>query len=327
MIVLDFIIVAAIAYFVFVLFFKQQESFEISGYNASTQEYSPVNRKITYNNGYIMGNLSKLLYEFTMDIERKITQKSTLTNSISIEEQDFNQASMEKRQHHINSIINKLNDMFNAPLAVIEFDKSYGIKEAFGTGYIYLLFKVSITPEFIEYTRNDISAADTGIKKESKFQTYNTIFLALDTNYNVYQVRLYGLESIDSNAVTGTDNNKQENQSINFPEESNLTLTEEQTKQKAQDYIDKNHEEEEGKCFIREGIEDNISFDVDCKLNGGIWDNPCKTNEQCPYYDGERGGCNLGNGYCEMPKGTKNISFKKYEGTPVVENKKVVFDV
>ena len=60
MVLIDFIIVAAIAYFVFVLLFNQQEAFETRGSNATLQEYSPVDRKITYNNDYIVNNFSKL---------------------------------------------------------------------------------------------------------------------------------------------------------------------------------------------------------------------------------------------------------------------------
>ena len=58
--------------------------------------------------------------------------------------------------------------------------------------------------------------------------------------------------------------------------------------------------------------------------NKGIWDKPCKTNEDCPFYkanqnyDNELGGCV--NGYCEFPINMKTLSFTKAENKPVCYN-------
>lgn len=324
--ILDILLLAAALYFIFSCVFKTEEKFETSGYNSTINAYSPVSRVINYNNDYIVNNFSKLLYEFAMEIERETHQSATIKPSIVIPEEDFVQASMVKRQYDVNLAIEKLNNKFNAPLTVIEIDKSYGIKEAFGPGYIYLLFKVNVTPEFIEHAKNDDKSTQIGVSNESKFKIYNTVFLALTTRYELYQLRLYDLESIDANKVNGNDTSTvQQNQNLNFPYETNLSSSDNQIKEQAQAYVDENHKEEEGKCFIREGVEDNIGFDVDCKLNGGIWDSVCTEDSQCPFYDGENGGCNVDTGYCAMPKGTKNISYKKYEGIPQKENEKLVF--
>lgn len=307
--VIDFLVIAVAVYFIFRLFFKSKETFT-QAYNATINEYSPAKSKIIYNNDYIVNNFTTLLYQFAMEIERRNNQRATISQAIKIKEQDFNQASLAKRQQHVNSVINSFNDMFQKPLAVIQLDKSYGIKEAYGDGYIYLLFKVNITPEFISYANYESPSGKIMLKNQDKFETYNTIFLALTPSYKVHQLRLYGIESIDVNGSSGIDQNKQENQSINFPEQdnNNLKLNETEAKQQAQDYINKNHTEEEGKCFTKQGIEDKIEFDTLCQLNGGIWDSPCKTDEECPYPEE---GCNKDSGYCNMPKGVKNISYKK----------------
>ncbi len=305
--VIDFLVIAAAVYFIFTLFFSKKETF-IQGYNATIDNYSPAESKINYKEDYIVNNFSTLLYTMAMEIERKNNETTTITPNIDIKEQDFNQALLAKRQQHVNTIINSFNEMFQKPLAVIELDRSHGIKEAFGPGYIYLLFKVTITPEFIAYGNNQSPSGKMMLQKHKKFETYNTIFLALTTSYKVYQVRLYGIESIDANAQNGIDENKQVNQSIIKPQQDNLKLDETESKQQAQDYITKNHSEEEGKCFTQQGIEDKIEYDTMCQLNGGIWDTPCKEDEECPY---KEEGCNKDTGYCNMPKEIKNISYKK----------------
>lgn len=305
--VIDILVLAAAVYFIFTVFFNSKETF-IQGYNATIDTYSPAKSKINYKDNYIVNNFSTLLYSMAMEIERKNNEKASLTPNIIINEQDFNQAMLAKRQQHVNTIINAFNNMFQKPLAVIEMDKSYGIKEAFGPGYIYLLFKVNITPEFVAYGNNESPSGKMMLQKHKKFEIHNTIFLALTTSYKVHQVRLYNIESIDANAQSGIDQNNQVNQSINFPQQDNLKLDETETKQQAQDYITKNHSKEEGKCFTQQGIEDKIEYDTICQLNGGIWDTPCKEDEECPY---TKEGCNKDTGYCNMPKGVENISYKK----------------
>ena len=241
--VIDFLVLAAAVYFIFTVFFKTKETF-IQGYNATIDTYSPAKSKIDYKDSYIVNNFSTLLYTMAMEIERKNNETTTITPNIEVQEQDFNQALLAKRQQHVNIIINSFNEMFQKPLAVIEMDKSYGIKEAFGPGYIYLLFKVNITPEFIAYGNNQSPSGKMMLQKHKRFEIYNTIFLALTTSYKVHQVRLYGIDSIDANAQNGIDENIQVNQSIIKPQQDNLKLDETEAKQEAQDYITKNHSEE-----------------------------------------------------------------------------------
>lgn len=48
----------------------------------------------------------------------------------------------------------------------------------------------------------------------------------------------------------------------------------------------------------------------------GIWDRPCYTNDECPFYkanknyDNNRGGCL--NGFCEMPLNVQNLTYRHY---------------
>ena len=54
-----------------------------------------------------------------------------------------------------------------------------------------------------------------------------------------------------------------------------------------------------------------------CILNEGIWDAPCKTNDDCPFYQKNKnypnnfGGCNRG--YCQMPLGLKRLGYTNYD--------------
>ena len=69
-----------------------------------------------------------------------------------------------------------------------------------------------------------------------------------------------------------------------------------------------------GRCF-KSNISD-ITNEESCKKNFGIWDTPCKTNFDCPYYVDSfnrlkigRGACL--SGYCEFPKGVERVGYKK----------------
>lgn len=52
-----------------------------------------------------------------------------------------------------------------------------------------------------------------------------------------------------------------------------------------------------------------------CKADGGLWDAPCTSDDQCPYfqknteYPNYRGGC-LDSGWCEMPLGVTQPSYR-----------------
>jgi hypothetical protein len=52
------------------------------------------------------------------------------------------------------------------------------------------------------------------------------------------------------------------------------------------------------------------------KKDTDVWDKPCEFHEECPFFGADkfdkfRGGC-LQGGYCEMPLGVKNVSYRTY---------------
>lgn len=83
------------------------------------------------------------------------------------------------------------------------------------------------------------------------------------------------------------------------------------------------YDNSKSKCFNKKTITKShcISKDED---GLGVWDKPCKNNNECPFYKknknyiNTRGGCI--NGYCEMPLNVKQISYKKYKGYPLCYN-------
>jgi len=86
------------------------------------------------------------------------------------------------------------------------------------------------------------------------------------------------------------------------------------------------------KCFIKpqytsiNNIENDFSTQQSCVINGGIWDSPCKKNIDCPYYKkntnypNKYGECNINTGYCMLPEGLTQISFKHSTGKPICYN-------
>lgn len=76
------------------------------------------------------------------------------------------------------------------------------------------------------------------------------------------------------------------------------------------------------RCF---GLDElHIGDRQTCVIEGGIWDKPCKNDSDCPYknhnYPNNFGKCNLNTGYCQMPKGVKNISYRYGIGKPTCYN-------
>ena len=75
-------------------------------------------------------------------------------------------------------------------------------------------------------------------------------------------------------------------------------------------------EKKRGFCFGKSSLDKDscISYTEDDGV--GIWDTPCKYNEECPFYKqninypNNRGGCK--NGYCEMPAGIERLGYKEY---------------
>lgn len=73
---------------------------------------------------------------------------------------------------------------------------------------------------------------------------------------------------------------------------------------------------ENGYCFYKDSQDKDTCISYTEEGDVGIWDTPCKFNEECPFYKknmnypNSRGGCI--NGYCEMPVNIKTLGFKEY---------------
>lgn len=72
-------------------------------------------------------------------------------------------------------------------------------------------------------------------------------------------------------------------------------------------------------CFIdgRQVTSDVLtSTQNSCEAAGGVWDSPCESDKQCPYfqangnYPNTRGKCNVYSGMCELPEGLQRRSFR-----------------
>lgn len=66
-----------------------------------------------------------------------------------------------------------------------------------------------------------------------------------------------------------------------------------------------------GLCQGKHGIAIDRATPQLCIRAGGTWDRPCERDSECPFYDWRRGrgGCNR-SGFCEMPLGVDNKSFR-----------------
>ena len=71
-----------------------------------------------------------------------------------------------------------------------------------------------------------------------------------------------------------------------------------------------------GYCFYKTAPDKNSCISYTKEGGVGIWDTPCKYNEECPFYKknlnypNSRGGCI--NGFCEMPVNIKTLGYKEY---------------
>ena len=73
---------------------------------------------------------------------------------------------------------------------------------------------------------------------------------------------------------------------------------------------------ENGYCFYKDSPDKDTCISYTEEGGVGIWDTPCKYNEECPFYKknmnypNSRGGCI--NGFCEMPVNIKTLGYKEY---------------
>ena len=83
-----------------------------------------------------------------------------------------------------------------------------------------------------------------------------------------------------------------------------------------------------GYCFFKDALDKNTCISYTPQEGVGVWDTPCKYNEECPFYKknmnypNSRGGCI--NGYCEMPVNIDIIGYKEYNEAR--ENKAICYN-
>jgi hypothetical protein len=71
-----------------------------------------------------------------------------------------------------------------------------------------------------------------------------------------------------------------------------------------------------GRCFFKNAYDKNECISYTPEGGVGIWDTPCKYNEECPFYKkntnypNNRGGCV--DGFCEMPVNVGLLGYKEY---------------
>jgi hypothetical protein len=103
-----------------------------------------------------------------------------------------------------------------------------------------------------------------------------------------------------------------------------LLWSEKERKQLEKIYENKRKEFDENK---RKGLREYMCFGhpelksyKECKSVGGVYDSPCFTNYDCPFYNRETntGKCKL-SGYCEMPRGVQIRGYTQFEGEPLCE--------
>lgn len=101
--------------------------------------------------------------------------------------------------------------------------------------------------------------------------------------------------------------------------------------EKERKQLEKNYEQKRKEFAEKQkkGVRDYMCFGhpelksyKECKSVGGVYDSPCFTNYDCPFYDSqtETGKCKL-SGYCEMPRGVQIRGYTQFEGEPLCECK------
>lgn len=83
------------------------------------------------------------------------------------------------------------------------------------------------------------------------------------------------------------------------------------------------------RCFFTKDMaflhntDNEIGNEQGCVISGGVWDTPCNVDKDCPYfranknYPNDFGGCDKNSGFCKLPDGLTNLSYKKSIGTPI----------
>jgi hypothetical protein len=167
----------------------------------------------------------------------------------------------------------------------------------------FIYFDILFDNKYINYYINNIIILGINIEQYILFADY------LDKDYNLDENEVH-LSLSDENSSYVTDSYIN-----NYRDTVDDYVKHQEEKQKMEEL--KNLQN--GYCFYKDALDKNtcISFTPDEGV--GIWDTPCKYNEDCPFfkknrnYPNSRGGCV--NGFCEMPTNIKTLGYKEYNET------------
>lgn len=308
--------------FVFVVLFivamgkREHEGFAlasaIADYNINEREYTNNKQKkivpqIYWTYRYLAKNYSKLIHEWLIELEGDVTPRI----------QPFN-------TQHATSI--KIDRKSPLDLSILKI-------------FDYLQSRLNTSPQIIQnptkyYRKNDVimipltknRCYDTQVyyQKDLNENTNNKIFVIMrvDSNDNIVSLGVSGLPKIVN--YEGLARNNENYGEIK--DNAKIMKTPEQTGRLVQMLKQRRLQDKLSRCFVKKEL-DNVDNDVgseqSCIISGGVWDYPCKRNEECPYYKGNRnypnefGKCNTNTGYCELPVGMKESSYRQGSGKPV----------
>lgn len=69
---------------------------------------------------------------------------------------------------------------------------------------------------------------------------------------------------------------------------------------------------------LDEGTVIDVTNKIDCLIEGGVWDAPCVTNSDCPFYKANKnypnefGGCDPETGNCQIPSGLTKVGYRMF---------------
>jgi hypothetical protein len=183
----------------------------------------------------------------------------------------------------------------------------------FNPNYIYVsgnYIKIPVRPKYFYNTNHYYSPVYT------PGTTFKTDILLKVYNSNIVGAKILKMKNIQ--LKSGYDQKRVYQQGV---KEEQKYITNKQAKIDAKK-VRKLQNEGDYHCF---GTKDHdINFENDCIIQGGIWDRACKKNSDCKYYNknypNSHGQCNIVTGYCEMPLGMQNITYRKGKGKPQCYN-------
>jgi len=202
----------------------------------------------------------------------------------------------------------------------------------------YLIEKLNTYPPIFDkpkfyYQKSDIVQIPINKTERTGHRGYNVLTfyqkdLDMETtqqNYIVLKLRAGKISSMGVNNLPKKYHYKGARRTVSQPavalKEVLLGVKEEQMPDKLKQRRAFALKEKLAKCFLPDEISHSkyAGDEQSCYVLGGQWDTPCRSSAECPFYKANKnypnsyGGCNVNTGYCQMPEGVKNLTYKKYK--------------